>query len=240
MIVSAVSGQFLVVTQADHARFAADLLRLMPRQETAFHPRRELLLRAVADHDNGWWESDSSPRRNPTGTAPLDFREVDDLDRLEIWRRGIDRFGSTEPYVAAMVAGQALRLLGGRIEAGEAWRTFLGETVGRRDEFATAAGVTLEALVEDDGWLALADELSLALCTGDPTFVDRPGWRVDVALSCDGARLAVAPFPLAGATTLSLPCRLLEMRHHRSDAELARELALLRWRRIPVRVAPLA
>jgi len=54
MLVRALDASLLVVTQADHARLAADLLALLRLPELAGHPRRAELLRAVADHDNGW------------------------------------------------------------------------------------------------------------------------------------------------------------------------------------------
>ena len=62
MIVTTAPPGSRLVTQSDHARLAADLLRLFRLPELLEHPRRELLLRAIAEHDNGWWETDAAPR----------------------------------------------------------------------------------------------------------------------------------------------------------------------------------
>lgn len=239
MIVSPVSGQHLVVTQADHARLGSELLRLMPDPAIAAHRRREALLRATAEHDNGWWESDSAPRRSRDEIGPLDFRQVGDADRREVWRRGIERHATAEPYLGALIAGHALRLLGDRAAAGADWKSFLDATAERRLELAATAGVTPAELLSDDRWLALADELSLAACSGESRFVSIPGWRVEASLALDASRLALEPFPFAGATTVALSCRILAPRPFESDAELARELALVRWRRLPVRLVPI-
>ena len=75
MIVTAAPPGSRLVTQADHARLAADLLRLFRLPELLEHPRRELLLRAIAEHDNGWWEADAAPRLL-AAVGRLDFVEL--------------------------------------------------------------------------------------------------------------------------------------------------------------------
>ena len=76
MIVTTAPPGSRLVTQSDHARLAADLLRLFRVPELVEHPRRELLLRAVAEHDNGWWEADAAPRLDAKRVSALDFRDV--------------------------------------------------------------------------------------------------------------------------------------------------------------------
>ena len=75
MIVTRTPSGSRLVTQADHARLAGDILRLVRLPELVEHPRRELLLRAVREHDNGWWEADSAPRLAASGSTALDFRD---------------------------------------------------------------------------------------------------------------------------------------------------------------------
>jgi len=66
-------GELLVITQNDHAHFAAELLSLWRRDDLPTHPRRRELLLAAREHDNGWREADSSPSRNPVNGRPHDF-----------------------------------------------------------------------------------------------------------------------------------------------------------------------
>ncbi|KAB2958267.1 MAG: DUF3891 family protein, partial [Thermoanaerobaculia bacterium] len=114
VIVREAGDAWLVVTQADHARLAADLLALLRLPGLADHPRRAELLAAVADHDNGWWESDAAPRVEAARGRPLDFLSIPLDLRLEIWRRGIERFAAERPWGSALVAAHFLRLSAGR------------------------------------------------------------------------------------------------------------------------------
>jgi len=50
--------------------------------------------------------------------------------------------------------------------------------------------------------------------------------------------LRLSPFPLAGATTLQVPCRRIPNRPYRGDADLGGELATARWGELAVRVVP--
>ena len=139
MIVLAAKDGVRLVTQADHARFAADLLRLFRVEEVARHPRRELLLRAVAEHDNGWWEADAAPRWDPATRCALDFRLLPTEERQEIWQRGVERFAGESPYLAALIATHALRLLQ-RWRPEPTWEDFGRALALRRDEWLVAAG----------------------------------------------------------------------------------------------------
>ncbi len=228
------------VTQADHARFGADLLRLFRLPELAGHPRRELLLRAIGEHDNGWWEADAAPYRAADGRAALDFRDVPGEARREIWRRGIERFADESPHLAALVATHALRL-SERFRDEPAWSEFRTGARARRDELLQGAGVELAAAAADDYWLELADGLSLAVCTGETGLFALPGWQIALReRSPEGeVELGVAPFPLAGATRFELSCRVLAPGRYESDAAFGFALATTPWQRLGVRCAPL-
>ena len=238
MIVTPLASSLLVVTQADHARFAADLLALFRTPVVARHPRRALMLRAVAEHDNGWWESDAAPGIDVAG-APLDFRAVADDARREIWRRGIERHATAEPGVAALVAAHALRLLRSRRGVDDSWALFLDEVEARREALAGQAGLSGDEVQELDSWLELADELALAAASGDAGFADRTALRVLARAADEEAVLELAPFPLAGATRIALACRRLGRASFASAPELGAALAAARWERRSVRVLPL-
>jgi hypothetical protein len=241
MIVRPTRDGFLVVTQADHARFAADFLGLVRLPELVAHPRRAELLRAVAEHDNGWWEADAAPRRDPETGGPLDFRRVPSDLRREIWTRGVERYAEESPGVAARIATHALRLY----EMFPTHRNdpeapaFTQALAKRRDELREAAGLSAEQLAHDDAWLRLADEVSLAACTGDPRLVTTPGWRAERDESAgDVEELRLSPFPLAGTTRLTLRARHLLPTAALSASELGTLLATSRWEPLPLRLAP--
>lgn len=249
MIVCSTAQGFRHVTQADHARFAADLLGLFRVPELVGHRRREALLRAVADHDNGWWEADAAPRLAASRTSALDFRAIPADLRQEIWQRGVERFAAEEPYVAALLAGHALRL-SRHWEEDPSWASFRAALSARRDELLAAAGEVAAEVAADDGWLALADALSLAVCAGEPAFVDLPGWRLELRASpggthadladggTDGLAVALEPFPFAGATAFELSCRWLPGETFDSAAALGVALATSPWRRLRARFVP--
>jgi hypothetical protein len=229
----------IVVTQADHARLAADLLALLRLPGLADHPRRAELLAAVADHDNGWWEADAAPRVDPGSGRALDFLAIPPALRLEIWRRGVERFAAERPYASALVAAHFLRLSSGRRDDPEL-AAELARLARRREELLADAARSAAELAGDDRWLALADDLSLAVCAGDAAFVRQPGWRAAVAADGAAVELRLDPFPLAGASRRVLRARRIARRRFTTDGELGRALAAARWEEIPVRVVPLA
>lgn len=243
MIVRPTPQGALHVTQADHARFAAELLRLFRLPELVAHPRRDLLLRAVAEHDNGWWEADSAPRLAASGDCALDFRALPAGPRQEIWRRGVERFASETPYLAALLATHILRL-SGSLQADPAWQEFRTAIRVRCEELLAAAGAISADLADDDGWLGLADALSLAVCAGDAGLLDRPGWRLELREPAgDGEGLSLVaglqPFPFAGSTVFEFSGRRLSAVGFPTAAALGVALATAPWERLRIRFTPL-
>lgn len=244
MIVRSTPQGALHVTQADHARFAADLLRLFRLPELLANPRRDLLLRAVAEHDNGWWEADSAPRLAAGGDSALDFRDFPAGPRQEIWLRGVERFASESPYLAALLATHVLRL-SERFQDDPSWSDFRAVVGARREELLAAAGGSPVGLAADDRWLALADALSLAVCADEAGLLEIPGWRLELQepprASGGGVTLVAGlePFPLAGATVFELSGRRLAAERFDSAAMLGVALATSPWVRLRVRFTPL-
>jgi hypothetical protein len=238
MIVRALPDGWLVVRQADHARLAGELLRLARIPELAEHPWRDALLRAAAEHDNGWWEEDAAPRLDPATGGPLDFRAISDVPRREIWRRGAERYAGEAPAVAALVAGHALRLASQA--TGAEWEAFRAELAVRRDAWLEAAAMSPDDAREADRWLAAADALALAVAAGDPALLPAAPWRAE--LEVDGTRieLRLGPFPFAGATRVALPVRRLAATRHDSAVALGVALATSPGLNVFVRLAPLA
>jgi hypothetical protein len=122
------------------------------------------------------------------------------------------------------------------------WTAFRAELAVRRQELLEAAGENFASVASDDPWLELADNLSLAVCTGEAAFIGSSGWRAEVAppaATDEGVALFVAPFPFAGATSFGLSCRTLAPGRFTSMSELGQALANCTFRRLRVRVRPL-
>src|SRR5438270_6922849 len=99
MIVKGEGDRLRVVTQPDHAAFAAELLSLCRLPGLVDHPRRGALLRAVRLHDNGWHELDAAPPIDRSSGRPWSFVDLPPSLRLEVWTRGTARYVDEDPYV---------------------------------------------------------------------------------------------------------------------------------------------
>ena len=110
MIVTHESGAAEFVTQSDHAHNAGEILSLFRLPQLVEHPRRDRLLRAVREHDNGWQEIDAAPALDARTGGPLGFRDVSDAQRREIWTRGSERWRTDDPYVALLINSHAIQL----------------------------------------------------------------------------------------------------------------------------------
>jgi hypothetical protein len=230
MIVAADSSRYLLITQPDHARFSAELLSLW--RALADHPRRDELLFAVREHDNGWRETDAAPHCDTERGRPHDFLSLPRGERIELWQRGTARFSGERPYASLLIARHAIRLHQER--SGEEWQQFREYLDELYQELAEATGAPEEQVEADYRWLDLADLISLAVCNGWSEPFERHGFRGQFE---DGT-LHLDPFPLAGATAFRIPCRRIPVRAYRGDADLGGELAAARWQHLPVRVAP--
>jgi len=232
MIVSSHDGRLRCVTQSDHAHLAADLLALWVTDGLPEHPRRRELLFAAREHDNGWQEADSAPFHDPETGRPHDFMTLPRDERRRLWLRGPRRHAAREPYAALLITRHALELHA--VHRGDAaWAETFAAWHALAEELYEAAGVDAATVDADYRWIDLTDVLSLAACGGLDQPVERYGFR---GAAADGV-LTIDPFPLAGVTTLRVPCRDIPARRYVSDTDLAMELASARWRELAVRVA---
>lgn len=230
MIVAEEAGRHLLITQPDHARFSAELLSLW--RALADHPRRDELLFAVREHDNGWRETDAAPHWDAERGRPHDFITLPRRERIELWQRGTARFAGERPYASLLIARHAIRLHQER--SGEEWLGFRGYLDELYRGLAEETGAPEEQVEADYRWLDLTDLISLAVCNGWSEPFGRYGFQGQL----QGGTLQLDPFPLAGATAFRIPCRRIPVRAYRGDADLGGELAAARWEDLPVRVAP--
>jgi len=243
MIVTDQGDGWRLITQPDHARFSGELLRLWRGAELSAHPRREEIVFAGREHDNGWREADAAPSWDRERGRPHDFLSLPQAPRIEIWLRGTARFAEEHPYASLLVCLHALNFYGRRGDG--AWDGMVEAIEERRDGLLETTGADLESALADYRFVRLADAASLAVCTArsDP-FHDRVPQVAgthemrDVVGRFDPATttLHLDPSPLAGATSFEIPCRTLPRQTYAGDADLGGTLAAARWTRLTVRV----
>jgi len=232
MIVVPEDSAFLLITQPDHAHLAGEILSLWRAGGLPDNPRRDDLLFAAREHDNGWREADAAPRWDAERGRPHDFITLPARERIEVWERGACRFAAERPYASLLIARHALNLFGGR-RGEEGWDRLLDFLEDFARDLLEQTGVEPETLEKDYRWIDLADQISLAACARRREPAGRHGVRI---VPRDGA-IGLDPFPLAGATTFRVACRRIPARSYRGDANLGGELAAARWEEMAVRIA---
>ncbi len=223
MIVRTESDQWLyLITQADHAALAARIMAEWKAGAWLRHPQRERILRATAQHDCGWRESDASPSVSPETGMPYDVVNAPLAIRQGAWRIALDRLEPEDPYLAALVAHHALTVYT-RYRGLNAWHYFFVEMEARRNELLSCAAIGLEELLSDYRILAMGDRWSLIFCYGwrEPN----PMYEYTGTLSADGRELRVSPDAFDGdSVRLEVRSRRIPRRFYSSDDDLHREL----------------
>ena len=213
MIVRYASDRILLITQPDHAHLARRIMEhCAPLAE---RPRRDTILHAIAEHDNGWAEEDDAPRMDPASGQILDFINAPAAVRQDVWPRGVTRLAG-EPLAAALVAQHALVIYDRHRSDGE-WTPFFTEIERLRNAMLEAAGQPLADLMSDYVFVRLADLISLVFCMGSTDDVRIDRWTVRPS----GTRVTVTPDAFAGAEIpVEIVAREIPRRSFRSDAEL--------------------
>ena len=192
MIVRSFEGALALIAQPDHAALAR---RIMERcVALAGHPRRDDILRAVGEHDNGWAETDAAPVVDRETGRLADFVRLPLPERHDVWRRGIARLAQ-EPWPAALVAHHAVTVYD-RYRADSAWDEFFAEMERARTAMIAASGRDPADLPGDYQFLRLGDLISLAFCTGSNDRQAFGGW----SLALKDLRVTISPDIFGGKT----------------------------------------
>jgi hypothetical protein len=217
VIVRPVCDSVQLITQPDHAHLARTIMEHCVA--LAAHPRREAILHAIGEHDNGWAEEDAAPTVNPETGHVADFVSVRLDARHAVWPRGIARLAD-DPWAAALVAQHALTVYD-RFRSEAEWTPFFAEMAAARDAMLRASGMPLEGLVADYPFVRLADLISLTFCTGWRDAQRFGDWTVQLS----GTRVVVTPDPFGGMEIpIEINAREIRNQPCRSDAELRNAL----------------
>ncbi len=183
----------VAITQPDHAALAAQIMRSWRANGLPTSPRRDDILLAVAEHDNGWREIDAELRIDPGTGAVLDFMTVSGDIKRGVWPRAIARLAAN-PYCAALVAHHAAYVYS-RYRADPEWASFFPEMEALRDRHLAAAQASMLELWRDYAFLRIGDLASLTFCT----CTDMRVREFDYAVALYGQHLLVTPDPFEGA-----------------------------------------
>ena len=181
----------------------------------AARPRRDAILHAIAEHDNGWVEEDAAPAVDPETGSVVDFVSAPLSVRHGVWPRAIARLAD-DPWAAALVAQHAITVYD-RFRSDAEWASFFADMEAARDAMVRASGIPLDDLVADYPFVRLGDLISLTFCTGWTDAQRFGDWTVELA----GTRVVVTPDPFGGATIpIEINARAIRNQPFRSDAEL--------------------
>ena len=218
MIVRPLRDSLLLITQPDHAHLAGAIMSRAVGLQS--HPRRESILLAVAEHDNGWAEPDSEPIIGPSGDV-ADFISAPIAVRHGVWPRAVLRLAA-DPLAAALVAQHAITVYD-RFRSDDAWTQFFADMTALRDNRLARTSLTLEALVADYAFVRLGDLISLTFCTGWTTSQQYGEWIVQR----DGDTVLVTPDLFAGGTvSLEIEGTEIPRRIYESDRDLREQIGL--------------
>ena len=188
MIIRHDTDSLLFLTQPDHARLAAELLSLWALDGFAAHPRRDTILLAAREHDNGWRELDDEIVFDASEGRALDFTAAPAAVKQAVWPRAVDRLAETSAYAAALVARHAVFVYDSN-RGDAAWADFFRRMTARVDVLRERAGVEAADLESDYRFLAVADLLSLSFCSA----WTEPRTRIGVTVRTVSNVLRVSP-----------------------------------------------
>jgi hypothetical protein len=218
MIVRQAGADVQLITQPDHAQLAARIIE--HAIALASHPRRDAILLAVAEHDNGWAEEDAAPTLNPQTGQLADFINAPAAVRQRVWPRAVQRLAQ-HPWTAALVAEHAV-VVYDRFRSEDGWKPFFTGMEAARDEMQRASGLTVQELVADYQFVRLADLISLLFCMGIP----HPQRFADWTVRLKGDHVVIAPDLFdTGAISIDIQARVIPNQSFRFESELRAAVA---------------
>ena len=102
-------GEFILVTQHDHALIACELADHFGNQQFARPEPRKSALRGVELHDCGWPRHDDQPTISKEG-KPLDVFETPREIALPVWTASAEKASAADPYAGLLVSLHVLSL----------------------------------------------------------------------------------------------------------------------------------
>lgn len=213
MIVRTSPGSIQLIAQPDHAHLARRVMEHCAPLAT--RPRRDAILHAIAEHDNGWTEQDAAPYLVPATKQIADFISAPVAARQMVWFIGVTRV-SDDPWAAALVAQHAI-VIYDRFRPDLEWGPFFTAMEEERDAWRGSSGLPLEELLSDYVFVRVADLISLSFCTVSTDELKFDRWAVRLS----GTQVVVTPDPFDGKTIpVEITAREIPNQSFQSDEEL--------------------
>lgn len=130
------NGQWFCANQTSHALMAAQFCRHWGNREFATPSPYDLVMNAIAQHDNGWYEWEAAPEIDANGAPVAFIPGIGYAEKLDIWQRGIRRAAAQHPYMGLMASRHATLL-------------YVGDLLRMEDE---ERRVTQVFLAEQEAW----------------------------------------------------------------------------------------
>jgi hypothetical protein len=235
MIVRESSSCWLLISQVEHARIAAEIAANW-RLPAALEGLRPQFLSAVEHHDDGWREWEQAPTIDDDGD-PRDFMEMPMPIATAIWTASIDVAARSSPWSGLWISRHFCYLaeltLEHRDDPGDrsAAQEFLKEQFAAQRRWRAEVDARDVTEIEVAGLHALQffDRVSLWLCcaerTAEQMFPDPAGgtthWTPE---SAESIRVSGDNFT-ADALSLSVRAVAIERRPYADDAELREGIA---------------
>ena len=227
---------WLLISQVEHARIAAEMAEAWGNEQFPPLPSRDLLIHAIRHHDDGWAEWERAPTVNPETGAPRDFLEMPIPGAAAIWTRSIDNCARQSPWCGLWVSRHFCHLAELAREHREhrsdrvAATAFLTAQQELQHQWRRQIGVYAEPPLESIGfeWLRWFDRFSLWLCCAErslPESLPLPESGVVHLTPCDATTIVLAPFPFRDAT-LRLTASAARLGRQRFDSDDSLRAAL--------------
>jgi hypothetical protein len=227
---------WLLISQVDHARIAAEIAEVWGNEQFASLPYQDLLVHAIRHHDDGWAAWEEAPTIDPETGAPRDFLEMPISDAAAIWTRSIEICLRRSPWCGLWVSRHFCHLaefahkhrdvrsdrdtasafLAAQRELRLLWRRQIG-IVANPEGLAASETAGYE-------WLRWFDRFSLWLCCAErslPETLHLPDGGAVRLTARNANRITLDPFPFRDATLqLTVSAARLGRRKRTSDEEL--------------------
>lgn len=228
-------GQYILLTQVDHARLAGEIAAVWGNHEVEPLSQPDVMLPAITHHDDGWFEWEQQPEVDPETGKPRDFREMPMDVATEIWTRSIEFCGNIAPLSGMFVSRHFCYLAEWAAEKRHdepdevsAIKRFLREQTSRqsawREDCKLDANSFDEICEAGYRYVQMFDAISLWLCLNeDDTFeCEAPsGVTIKWKRNEDG-QIEVDPYPFAQQRAehqFSIAARHIPARRYETNAE---------------------
>ncbi len=242
---------WLLISQVEHARIAAEIAAVWGSDSVPPLPAPERLVPAIRRHDDGWADWERAPTVHPDTGTPRDFTEMPMAVAARIWSRSIEVCGEPQregsPLGALSVSRHFCHLAEHAhkhrpdVEEQSVAEQFLREQTARQCAWRQALSQQLrdEAAtgLEEQGYRAVQffDRVSLWLCCAARTV---PGEFMYGSSSFmfapqHASTIAVTPWPLQReGLGLGVDAVVLAQQRFDNDAQLRTALAAAPRRRL--------